>query len=101
MMAFEDLQAEIAELFRDMTEQPQDAHELAQQIRDMLNQMKATGMPLPADLVELEARLEADFGEGAATPPAPVDLDSTEARGEPAEGDGTDPLLDSPGAPPL
>jgi hypothetical protein len=97
-MAFEDLQAEIAELFRDMTEQPQDAHELAQQIRDMLNQMKATGMPLPQDLVELEARLVADFGEGSA---APVDLDSTEARGEPAEGDGTDPLLDSPGAPPL
>ncbi len=99
-MAFDDIQTEIASLFSQMNEQPEDAHELALQIREMLNQLRATGMPLPQDLVELEAKLEADFGEGEATA-APVELDSVAARGEPAEGDGDDPLLDSPGAPPL
>lgn len=62
-MAFEDLQTDIALLFQQMVEQPDDAHELALQIREMLNELKATGMPLPDDLVELEARLERDFGE--------------------------------------
>ena len=99
-MALEGIQADIALLFEQMVEQPEDAHELAQQLREMLNEMRAPGMPLPQDLVDLEAKLERDFGEGTATVP-PVDLASTEARGEPAEGDGTDPLLDSPGAPPL
>ena len=98
-MAFDEIRTEIALLFDQMVEQPEDAHELALQIREMLNEMRASGMPLPEDLVELEAKLERDF-EGVATPP-PVDLASTEARGAPAEGDGDDPLLDSPGPPPL
>ncbi len=60
-MAFEDLQTRIALLFDEMTNQPEDAHQLAEQIREMLNEMRASGMPLPADLVALEAQLEAGF----------------------------------------
>jgi hypothetical protein len=100
-MAFEDLQTRIALLFDEMTNQPEDEHQIAEQIREMLNEMRASGLPLPADLVELEARLEAGFNSGAGDTPPVEDLASREARGTPAESDGEDPLLDSPGAPPL
>jgi hypothetical protein len=60
-MAFEDLQAEIALLINQMEEQPEDRHELYLQIRERLNEMRAYGMPLPDDLVELEKALEAEF----------------------------------------
>lgn len=60
-MALEDIRTEIISLFDRMTNRSEDAHELAERIREMLNGMKATGMPLPDDLAELEAKLEADF----------------------------------------
>ncbi len=60
-MAFEDLITRINMLFVEMENQPQDATELLEQIRLELNQMKATGQPLPQDLVELEERLEREF----------------------------------------
>jgi hypothetical protein len=46
-----------------MENQPEDAEELLQQIHLELNSMKATGQPLPQDLVELEKRLEAELSE--------------------------------------
>ncbi|XSG82797.1 MAG: hypothetical protein ACPW61_03190 [Methyloligella sp. ZOD6] len=60
-MAFDDLQAEIAILINQMEEQPEDRHELYEQIRERLNEMRAYGMPLPDDLVQLEKTLEAEF----------------------------------------
>jgi hypothetical protein len=60
-MAFEELKAQIGLLLGDMTEQPEDLHELYQQIHQELNQLRVTGMALPADLVELERRLLAEF----------------------------------------
>jgi hypothetical protein len=60
-MAFEAIKTEIRALLEASIEEPQDAHELHQQLIDRLNEMKATGMPLPDDLVELEARLTASF----------------------------------------
>jgi hypothetical protein len=60
-MAFESIKAEISLLLEQMTNQPHDKHELAEQVREMLNELKASGMPLPEDLVELEARLEREF----------------------------------------
>jgi len=63
-MAFDDIKAEIIDLFEKMTNQPHDAHELAEQVREMLNELKVSGMPLPTDLAELEARLESDFARG-------------------------------------
>ena len=60
-MAFEDLKAELALLINQMENQPEDRHELYLQIRERLNEMRAFGMPLPADLVEFEEKLEAQF----------------------------------------
>lgn len=58
-MAFEELQAELASLLNRMTEQPHDMQQLEQQVRDKLREFKALGLPLPQDLVELEAALDA------------------------------------------
>ncbi|KXF78968.1 hypothetical protein ATN84_04225 [Paramesorhizobium deserti] len=60
-MAFEEIKAEIALLFREMANQPQDAHEIRETLREKLNELKAYGMPLPDDLAALEKQLEADF----------------------------------------
>jgi hypothetical protein len=58
-MAFEDLKARIGLLLEEMINEPQDIHELREQLREMLNELRASGMPLPEDLVELEKRLDA------------------------------------------
>ncbi|NKW09315.1 hypothetical protein HGG76_04600 [Ochrobactrum tritici] len=57
-MAFEDIKAEIALLFEQMVNQPQDAHEIRETVREKLNALRASGLPLPEDLVELEKRIE-------------------------------------------
>jgi hypothetical protein len=56
-MAFEQLSM----LLGEMTRPPEDLHELYEQIHQELNQLRATGMALPADLVELEQRLLKEF----------------------------------------
>jgi hypothetical protein len=60
-MAFENVQAEIGILMTRMQTQPEDRHELYLQLMEKLNELKAYGMPLPQDLVELEKGLEAEF----------------------------------------
>ena len=67
-MAFEELKAQIGLLLGDMNEQPNDLHELYLQIHQELNQLRATGMALPQDLVELEQRLLAEFPEAPQKP---------------------------------
>jgi hypothetical protein len=60
-MAFENIQAELGLLLTRMQNEPADRHELYLQVMQKLNELKAYGMPLPADLVQLERRLEAEF----------------------------------------
>lgn len=60
-MAFEDIKAEIALLFEQMINQPEDAHEIEVMLREKLNTLRAEGLPLPEDLAELEKKLEKDF----------------------------------------
>jgi hypothetical protein len=60
-MAFEDKEAELGLLLTQMQNEPDDLHEVYEQIRLKLNEMKAFGMPLPADLVQFEHDLEAEF----------------------------------------
>jgi hypothetical protein len=60
-MAFEALKIEIEMLLEQLAERPRDQHELSHQILEKLNAMKAFGMPLPDDLVDLEAALESEF----------------------------------------
>jgi len=60
-MAFEQLKAQIGILLGEINDPPEDLHELYLQVHQELNQMRATGMDVPADLVELEQRLLAEF----------------------------------------
>ncbi len=60
-MALEAFKAEIGLLLQEMVNQPQDRHELQEQLREKLQEMRAMGMPLPTELVELEKRLDDDF----------------------------------------
>ena len=60
-MAFENAKAEIAMLMAALQGAPHDRHELYLEIMQKLNELKAYGMPLPEDLVELEHRLEQEF----------------------------------------
>jgi hypothetical protein len=62
-MAFDQIKLEIEQLLTDMQNQPQDSHEIYLSVMEKLNQLKATGMPLPADLVALERDLEKEFAE--------------------------------------
>ncbi len=62
-MAFEDVQAELGLLLTQIEneKQPEDRHEIYLVIMRKLNELRAYGMPLPQDLVELEQNLEKEF----------------------------------------
>ncbi len=60
-MAFDNVQAEIGILMTRMQNEPEDRHELYLQLMEKLNEIRAFGMPLPQDLVDLEKALEAEF----------------------------------------
>ena len=62
-MVLEELKAQISLLIEQMVDQPEDAHEVHERLREKLNELRAMGMPLPADLVELEKRLDAGLYE--------------------------------------
>ena len=62
-MALEQIKAQISLLLEEMINQPQDQHEIQEQVREKLAELRAMGMPLPTDLVELEKRLDEDFSE--------------------------------------
>lgn len=57
-MSFEDLKARIALLLEQMVHQPEDAHELQESLREELQELRDSGLPLPEDLVTLERKLE-------------------------------------------
>lgn len=65
-MALEMIKAQIAVLLQEMVNQPEDAHELQEQIREKLAELRAQGLPLPDDLVDLETRLDAAFSRSGA-----------------------------------
>ena len=62
-MAFEDVQAELGLLLTQMEneQRPEDRHEIYLVITRKLNELRAYGMPLPQDLVDLEHNLEQEF----------------------------------------
>ncbi len=60
-MAFEDIKAKIIDLLAQMNNQPQDFRELEEVVRERLNALRAEGLPLPDDLVELEKKLDSAF----------------------------------------
>lgn len=71
-MSFEKLKAEIGLLLTQMENQPHDMQELYEQIRGKINEMRAFGMPIPEDLIQLEQSLETTLrGERRPTWPKP------------------------------
>ena len=72
-MAFEEFRAQVAMLMNEIAGNPQDAHELQESLREKLAEMQALGLPLPDDLVGLEASLEQDLDRAALRrkPPEP------------------------------
>ena len=60
-MAFDDVKAELGILLTRMQNEPTDKHELYLQLMEKLNELRAFGMPLPQDLVDMEKALEAEF----------------------------------------
>ena len=60
-MAFDRLKSEIMMLLSDMENQPHDQWELHEMILEKLNELRAFGMPLPQDLVDLEEKLSQEL----------------------------------------
>ncbi len=54
-----DLTAAIGVLMDEMESEPDDLHEVHLKLQELLRQFRATGMPLPDDLVRLEQQLTA------------------------------------------
>ena len=69
-----DLTAAINVLVDQMENEPDDLHEVHLQLRELLRQFRATGMPLPDDLVRLEKQL-AENVEGVETGPEDAEKD--------------------------
>ncbi len=67
-MAFDDLITRINLFFSEADNEPEDAHQVLEQLHAELAQLKATGQPLPDDLVRLEALLDKEFRARVAKP---------------------------------
>lgn len=70
-MSFDKLKMDISYLLTAMQNEPEDVHDIYLQVMEKLNELKAFGMPLPADLVALEEKLEAEFADVAKNAPEP------------------------------
>ena len=60
-MAFETIKAEIALLLAETQDRPETLHAVYQKVMQEINEMRAFGMPLPEDLLQLERALEEKF----------------------------------------
>lgn len=57
-MAFENIKAAIDALMAEIAERPGDRVVLQEQIREKIAEMRAMGLPVPADLRQFEEELE-------------------------------------------
>lgn len=55
-----DYEAELSLILSDM-EKAEDLYELYRRLEETLNAMRAEGLPVPADLADLEAKMQRDF----------------------------------------
>jgi hypothetical protein len=62
-MSFENLKAGIALLMEQASETPADAHEIYEELREKLAELRGFGLPLPEDLVEMEKKLAEELGK--------------------------------------
>ncbi len=68
-MDIDELRAELSILIDAMEGEQGDKHEIYLRIREMLANMRALGMPLPSDLMQLEKDLEAEFEQDKKSAP--------------------------------
>ncbi|MBL3563523.1 hypothetical protein [Rhodovulum sulfidophilum] len=59
-MAFEQLKAGIALILEEIEKRPEDRHVLQEELRGKIAELRALGMPVPADILRLEQELEDD-----------------------------------------
>jgi hypothetical protein len=64
----EELEAALAVLLDQMEGDQGDSHGVYLRLRQILDGMRAMGMPLPDDLVNMERELAADFEDDAKAP---------------------------------
>jgi len=57
-MAFEDWKVRLRMMLETATHQPEDWHELQENLREELAGLRAQGLPVPEDLLDLEKALE-------------------------------------------
>lgn len=60
-MAFEDWKVRLRMVLETATHQPEDWHELQENLREELSGLRAQGLPVPRDLLDLEQALEAQL----------------------------------------
>lgn len=62
-MAFEDLKVRLLMILDEATHQPEDLHDLQEELREEISGLTAQGLPVPDDLSQLEQRLEATLAK--------------------------------------
>lgn len=67
LMAFDQIKTEIAMLLSEMENRPNDKWELHETILEKLNELRALGLPLPQDLVDLEEKLSGEMKQAGKT----------------------------------
>ncbi len=60
-MERDELEAELSILLTELEGEPEDVHEIYLRLRQLIASMRAFGMEIPADLVELESRLDGEL----------------------------------------
>jgi hypothetical protein len=65
MLDVQEIEAALLELLEEMNGEPGDADEIHLKLRQTLDSMRAMGMPLPDDLVQMEKELSAEFEDDA------------------------------------
>ncbi|MBE9477415.1 MAG: hypothetical protein IME92_09710 [Proteobacteria bacterium] len=60
-MPFEDLKTSIYLLLDEMTEQPEDLHQLQEQLREKISEFRTLGLPVPEDFLQAERDLRQDL----------------------------------------
>lgn len=60
-MDLEAIKTEIGLLLTEMQNEPKDTSEAALRLHEKLRELRAYGMPLPQDLVDLEAALDSEL----------------------------------------
>jgi len=62
-MSFEQIKARIALMLEEATYQPEDLHEAREVLREQMAELRAQNQPVPADLQDLERRLDEAFSK--------------------------------------